>query len=302
MEDRRIRLAAPARALVLITVLAIVPLAGLAQDTQDTQQPSSSSSNPRRNSQSGTSGQQPAPQTAPEQSSQNPPPQTSSAENPPQKKEESGNALQVVEGMSTKLATEGFKKVRDWEEGVITGTYVSKERPLVPLNTRQRKLIYLQQTLASPSAYWKRMFQAGVDQARGAPYQWGGGWGGYGKRFASREGQFIAANSFAALGNAKLGYEVRYEQCRCDGFRARVKHAIGRNFYTYDRAEVNKYPQWALYGGALTGGMLSAAWKPGHDPLKEGVYGVIGQAAYGTLLNFAIEFSRDINRKLGAKK
>lgn len=299
MEDRSIRLAAPARTVALITLLVILPLPGFAQDTQ---QPPSSFSNPQQNPQSGTSGQAPAPQTAPGQSSQNPPPQTPSAENPPQEKEESGNALQVVEGMSTKLATEGFKKVRDWEEGVITGTYVSKERPLVPLNTRQRQAIYLQQTLASASAYWKRMFQAGVDQARGAPYQWGGGWRGYGKRLASREGQFIGANSFAALGNAKLGYEPRYEQCRCAGFRARAKHAIARNFYTYDRTEREKHPQWALYGGALGGGMLSAAWKPGHDPLKEGLYGMAGQAAYGTLLNFFIEFSTDINRKLGAKK
>ncbi len=204
--------------------------------------------------------------------------------------------------MSTKLAEAGLTKMRDWEEGLITGTYVSKERPLVPLNTRQRRAIYLQQTLASPSAYWKRMFQALVDQARDDPPQWGGGWQGYGKRFASREGQFIFANSVAAWGNAKLGYEVRYEQCRCDGFRARVKHAIARNFYTYDATEVTKHPQWALYAGALGGGMLTAAWRPGHDPLKNGLLGVAGQAGYGTVLNFAIEFSRDINRKLGAKK
>jgi hypothetical protein len=286
---------APVRALACTAVLAILLLSGFAQDTQ---QPSAPSSNPKQNPQAGSEQNPPK---AADQSSQNPPQQTPPSENQ-QKKDESGNALQVVTGMSTKLAEAGFTKVRDWEEGLITGTYVSKERQLVPLNTRQRKAVYLQQTFASASAYWKRMFEAVVDQARDSPPQWGGGWPGYGKRFASREGQFIAANSFAAWGNAKLGYEVRYEQCRCDRFGGRVKHAIARNFYTYDRTEVNKHPQWALYGGALGGGMLSAAWKPGHDPLKDGLYGVAGQAAYGTLLNLAIEFSRDINRKLGSKK
>jgi hypothetical protein len=303
---RGIRLLAPVRALTSTAALAFLLASGFAQDTQ---QPSTPSSNSQQNPQAGSDQ---APQTSSGQSSQNPPQQTSpSTQNPPQqpppsenqqKKEESGNALQVVTGMSTKLAQAGFTKVRDWEEGLITGTYVGKERRLVPLNTRQRRALYLQQTLASPSAYWKRMFQAAVDQARDAPPQWGGGWGGYGKRFASREGQFIAANSFAAWGNEKLGYEPRYEQCRCDGLRARLKHAIARNFYTYDRTEADKHPQWALYGGALGGGLLSAAWKPDHNPLKDGLYGVLGQAAYGTLLNVAIEFSRDINRKLGSKK
>jgi hypothetical protein len=268
---------------------------------QNTQQPSTPPSSPQENQPSRKREEPQAQSSAPNQSPQNPPAQAP-PENPAQKKDESGNALQVVETMSSKLAQAGFVKVRDWEAGLITGVYVAKEHTLVPLNTRQRKALYLQQTLASPSAYWKRMFEALIDQARGTPYQWGGGWGGYGKRFASREGQFIAANSFAAIGNAKLRYEPRYEQCRCDGFRARVKHAVARSFYTYDRTETQKVPQWALYGGALGGGMLSAAWKPGHQPVKDGLYGVAGQAAYGTLLNLAIEFSRDINRKLGAKK
>lgn len=34
---------------------------------------------------------------------------------------------------------------------------------------------------------------------------------------ASPRAKAITANSFALLGNAKLGYEVRYEECRCDG-------------------------------------------------------------------------------------
>jgi hypothetical protein len=36
--------------------------------------------------------------------------------------------------------------------------------------------------------------------------------------------------------------------------------------------------------------------------LKEGLYGVAGQAGWGTLLNLFIEFSTDINRRLGAKR
>lgn len=291
--ERQVLLQALAPALLAIAL----PYA-FAQDTQQPLVPPISTPAQQQDKQSGTP---PAAGNAPQQPQTNPPQTNAPENNPPEKKDEGGNPVQAVGDMTKKVAETGFKKVRDWEEGLITGTYVSKNRPLVPLNRQQREDIYLQQTLASPSAYWKRMFQAGLDQALDSPPQWGGGWEGYGKRFASREGQFITANSLAALGNAKLGYEVRYEQCRCNGLR-RVEHALARNFYTYDRTEKEKHPQWALYGGALAAGMLSAAWKPGHDPLKEGLYGVAGQAGWGTLLNLFIELSTDINRKLGAKK
>jgi hypothetical protein len=283
------------------TLLAIVLPWALGQDTP----PPSAAQTQQQN---GGGAQQPpaTPTQQPDTQSTNPASEqkapAQAQPNPSDKKEESGNAAQVVGDMTKQVAAAGFRKVRDWEVGLITGAYVSKNRRLVPLTKQQREYIYLQQTLASPSAYWKRMFQAGIDQARDAPPQWGGGWGGYGKRWASREGQFITANSLAAWGNARLGYEPRYEQCRCGGFWARTEHAFGRNFYTYDRTEKNKHPQWALYGGALMAGMLSAAWKPGHDPLKDGLYGVVGQAGWGTLLNFFIEFSTDINRKLGARR
>jgi hypothetical protein len=282
--------------LACTAVLAILPTVGFSQDTQ---QPSPSSPSPQ-NPQSDAPKQAPPPQTAPDQSSQNPP--QAPPQNPPQKKEEGGNAAQAVGNMGAKLAQAGFTKVRDWEEGLIVGTYVAKNHTLVPLNGQQRAHLYLQDTLTTPAAYWKRMFEAVIDQARDAPPQWGGGFEGYGKRFASREAQFIIANSFAALGNARLGYEVRYEQCRCSNPLRRATHALARNFYTYNRSELEKRPQWALYGGAFGAGMISAAWKPNHNVLNQGLLGVAGQAAYGTLFNLFIEFSTDINRKLGSKK
>jgi hypothetical protein len=103
-------------------------------------------------------------------------------------------------------------QLRDWEVGWLTGPFVGKEGQLVSLTGPERQRIYLEQTLTTPGAYLKRVFIAGIDQARGWPSQWDDGWGGYAERFAPREGQFMIANSWAALGNAKLGYEVRYDQ------------------------------------------------------------------------------------------
>jgi hypothetical protein len=228
---------------------------------------------------------------------------------PGETKKDSANPAQQVEDVTKQAvditknaATAGLFKARDWESSRIAGIYVGKNRKLVTLTTEQRKEIYLKQTLTTPEAYVKRMFGALIDQAEGTPRQWQGGIGGYGERWASREGQFITANSLAALGNAKLGYEVRYDRCKCDGLWRRTRHAFIRNLLTYDRSEAHLRPQWALYGGAFGGGALSTVWKPGsQNALTNGAYGMLGQLGYGTLLNFFTEFAKEINAKQGVK-
>jgi hypothetical protein len=201
------------------------------------------------------------------------------------------------------IGKQALLKARDWESGWFTGIFVANDQTLRPLTGAQRREVYLKQTLTTPGAYMKRMFTAGIDQARGAPGEWQGGWGGYGERFASREGQFISANSIAALGNTMLKYEPRYDQCRCSGFWPRSRHAIMRNFLTYNVTEQELRPQWGLYGGSFGGGVISTAWKPGpRNAFAEGGRAMLGQAAYGSLLNFFIEFSTDINRKIGVRR
>jgi hypothetical protein len=225
------------------------------------------------------------------------------------KKDESGNPVQEIQdktkqavNVTRDAATAGLLRARDWESSWIAGIYVGKNRKLVPMTGQQRMDYYLRQTFTTPEAYMKRMFAAGVDQARGVPYQWDDGWAGYGERFASREGQFFTSNSLAALGNAKLGYEVRYDKCKCMDFRHRMRHAIMRNFLTYDRSEENLHPQWALYGGAFGGGLVATAWKPrSQNALTNGGWAVLGQAAYGSLVNLITEFGTEINRKQGVK-
>jgi hypothetical protein len=201
-----------------------------------------------------------------------------------------------------KLGEVTLAKAREWEMSWLTGPYSGRQRPLVPLTNRQRQQIYLQQTFTAPAPYVKRIIVAGIDQWREAPLQWGDGWGAYGKRFASREGQFITANTLTFLGNTVLRYEPMYDQCECNGFLRRTRHAIMRNFLTYDFSERRLRPQWALYGGAFVGGVISTTWRPSnYSVLTNGAFAVLGQAGYGSLLNFFIEFAGDINRRLGGR-
>jgi len=253
-----------------------------------------------------SSGQTPPTQAAPAQQSppQKEPEKKDDGPNPAQAAAEKTKQVTVQAAEATKkVGQAAFVKARDWEVGWVAGAYVGKNRELVSLTGRQRQKVYLQDTWIRPGAYMARMFTAGIDQARGEPREWGGGWGGYGKRFGSREGQFIASNSLAALANAGLQYEPRYDQCRCSGVGLRMRHAILRNFLTYNRTERELRPQWGLYAGALSGGLISTAWKPHpRNALAEGGTAVLGQAAYGVLLNVFVEFADDINRKLGARK
>ena len=244
---------------------------------------------------------QPSQQQAPQKTEK---PQEGQSSNPPGGITERTRQVTVEAAEATmKAGEQALVKARGWESSWLTGVYVPQGRTMTLLTGRERRDIYLEQTLATPGAYMKRMFAAGIDQARGAPSQWGGGWGGYSKRFASREGQFITANSLAAVGNAALRYEPRYDQCQCFGFWPRTRHAIVRNFLTYNETERELRPQWALYGGSFGGGLVSSAWKPHpRNAFAEGGRAMLGQAGYGALLNFFIEFSRDINRKIGEKR
>jgi hypothetical protein len=235
-----------------------------------------------------------------QQPSQSPPPQ-SDQQLPNAPSEDKKEASPVQQLHDTARTT--FIKARDWESSWIAGIYVGKNRKLVPLTREERLDYYLRQTFTRPEDYMKRMFAAGVDQARGVPYQWDDGWAGYAERFASREGQFFTSNSLAALGNAELGYEVRYDKCKCSDFRHRLRHAIVRNFLTYDRTEAHRRPQLGLYGGAFGGGLMVTAWKPGaRSPWANGGWALLGQAGYGSLVNVITEFGTEINRKQGVRR
>ena len=210
-------------------------------------------------------------------------------------------AIQAAD-VTKKMGELAIVKAKTWESSWLTGVFVKQGETMTQLTGPQRRELYLQQTLVTPGAYMKRMFAAGIDQARGVPDEWDDGWSGYMERFASREGQFISANSLAALGNAALKYEPRYDRCQCKGFWPRTKHALVRNFITFNETEVERRPQLGLYGGAFGGGLISTAWKPHpRNAFAEGGRAMLGQAAYGSLLNFFIEFAGEINRKIGTE-
>ncbi|HXY03380.1 MAG TPA: hypothetical protein VEI49_07350 [Terriglobales bacterium] len=183
------------------------------------------------------------------------------------------------------------------------GPYIPSSRELLPLTNEQRADVYFHQTFLTAGTYVLRGFTAGIDQARGVPSQWGGGIDGYGRRFASRYGQFIIGNTLHSVGNAALGYESRYDLCRCTGLWPRTRHAIMRNFMTYNRTEHELRFAAPLYAGSFSAGMISSVWFPRtHDVWRDGAYAALQQAAWGSASNWVSEFAIDILRKVTGHK
>lgn len=178
------------------------------------------------------------------------------------------------------------------------GAYVPKDVPLVTLSGLQREKLFVRQTFTTPGIYIKSAFLGLLDQAGGEPYQWGGGWEGYGRRVASNYARTAIQNVFSTAGSAALRYEPRYDRCHCAGFGPRTKHALLRNFVTYNETEREMRPQLALYAGALDAGMLSSVWEPRSKLWEEGSEGVLTQAAFGMLSNWVGEFAPEIRSQL----
>jgi hypothetical protein len=182
----------------------------------------------------------------------------------------------------------------------LYGAYVPKDVPLVPLSPAQRGQLWVRQTFLTPGIYAKTAFFALGDQINETPSGWDADLGGFGQRFSSRYGQFAIQNSITAAGNWALGYEPRYERCRCSGAWPRVRHALVRNFVTYNATERERRPQIGMYAGAFGAGLVASTWRPAEDDLwEEGVNSLITQAMFGSLANLVGEFAEEIRKLFG---
>jgi len=184
----------------------------------------------------------------------------------------------------------------------LYGSFVPKDVPLKPLDSSQRLKLYFRQTYTTPGIYLKTMGFTLADQANNAYPEWGDGFGGFAKRLGTREAEFVIQNSVTALGDGIFSWEPRYDRCRCSGFWARTRHAIIRDFVTYDSTDRSLRPQLFPYVGAFTGRVVVTTWKPGNPNWRvEGYQAVITQVPYGIGANLVAEFAPEIVRMIRRK-
>ena len=135
----------------------------------------------------------------------------------------------------------------------LYGSFVPKEVPFIPLTPQQRWKLYVRATYTTWGIYVKTVFFTATDQINNSPTEWGRTWEGFGKRLGTRQAQFVIQNSLNHMGNAAVGWEPRYDRCRCAGFWPRTKHAVVRNFVTYGGPNQRLRPQLMPYVAAFGG-------------------------------------------------
>src|SRR5437868_7097370 len=128
----------------------------------------------------------------------------------------------VAQVSSTQNSTESAAQ-HQLDVNWLYGAYIPKDVPVIPLNGRQRYHLFIRQSFTSPGIYIKTGFFAIHDQVESSPPEWGDGFEGFAKRVGTRQTQFLLQNSFTSLGNAMVGWEPRYDRCKCDGFWPRAR-------------------------------------------------------------------------------
>jgi hypothetical protein len=185
----------------------------------------------------------------------------------------------------------------------LYGAYIPKNVPLVPLMGRERFKLYIRQTYTTPGIYIKTGFFALHDQVRDTPPAWDDGFSGFAKRVGSNQATNIIQNSFTSLGQGIVGWEPRYDRCRCDGAWPRFRHAFVRNFITYDRSEQSIRPNIMPFAAAFGAGAIGATWNPNNPTITvKGYQSVITQAWVGVVIDTIGEFAPDIRKKLNRHK
>ncbi len=181
----------------------------------------------------------------------------------------------------------------------LTGLVTSSGANYRPLTGNERWKLYWKQNYTSAGAFVGPLAAALVlDQARGDPYEWGGGFPGYGRRVASRVGGAILQGTFQAPVAALLKEDVRYISSNQRSVKRRALHAVAYSFLTYTN-DGHPTLNIANLGGYYASSAVSTLWLPGHynaatHTLSDGSL----QIAISVPVNLLQEFWPDIDRRV----
>ena len=179
----------------------------------------------------------------------------------------------------------------------LYGAYLPRDVPRRPLTVKERWKLYALQTFLSPGIYAKTAGFALYDHAVDSPTAWGSDAIGFAKRLGNRHAQFVIQNSVSSLGNGLLGWDPRYDRCKCRGFWSRTGHAALRNFVTYGPNEDSHRPQLMPYLGAFAASSLATTWQPENPRWQiRGYQAAITQVFVGVGTNVVAEFGEELGR------
>ncbi len=131
---------------------------------------------------------------------------------------------------------------------------------------------------------------AGIDQGQNNPPEWKQGASGYGKRFASRLGQYAIEQTTSYALSEAFRLDTGFERSQRHGFSARLGDALIQNVTSRTRTgkRIISAPRLA---GVYVGGIVPAlTWYPSRfgykDGLREGTYSLAAGFAVNVLREF----------------
>jgi hypothetical protein len=170
--------------------------------------------------------------------------------------------------------------------------------PYGQLNKREKFKVFLRSTY-SPYTFAGAAFDAGLAQATGGWYTYGGGMEGYGKRYGAsladaESGAFFGRFLFPVL----LHEDPRYLRSTSQHTMPRVGYALSRVLVTHDD-HGNKRPNLSLLMSAVASSSLANSYYPRDN---RGLGDTMARAGDGLLstaeMNLLREFWPDISKKL----
>jgi hypothetical protein len=132
---------------------------------------------------------------------------------------------------------------------------------------------------------------SGVNQINNQPSEWGKGWNGYGKRYASNFGEFIIQEGVTEGVAAIMKRPLDYTPCHCTGTGDRVGYALAGA--VTDQMPNGKHPvAIPRIVGAYAGAYAQSTWWPGsRSRLNQTLLNGTSSLAIGGLINLYHEFT-----------
>lgn len=129
----------------------------------------------------------------------------------------------------------------------------------VPMTNRER-LDHYAYSLVGPQAFLYPVVQAGLNQARNSPHEWGHGVEGYGRRSGSAYGQHLISSTVSNAIAFGLHEDDRYFKSGKTGI-GRLSDAI-KSTLLARHDDGSRFISFSAIGGAAAGAFISRAWQP----------------------------------------
>jgi hypothetical protein len=131
---------------------------------------------------------------------------------------------------------------------------------------------------------------SGVNQINNQPAEWGKGWNGYGKRYASNLGEFVIQEGVTEGMAAIMKRPLDYTRCHCTGTGRRVGYALA-GAVTDQMPNGNHPVAIPRIVGAYAGAYAQSTWWPGsRSRANQTLLNGTSSLAIGGLINLYHEF------------